>query len=95
LGGWALNKVLHPFIAAELKEQFDLEDALVYGLLPLRFKQTNPWEILQAYMGLYLEEEVQAEGLVRHIEPFARFLSVLSFSPAALLSEVIFLQYAN
>ena len=37
LGGRALKKVLHPFMACELKEQFNLDDALMYGLLPLRF----------------------------------------------------------
>ncbi len=86
LGGRALNKVLHPFMAAELKELFSLEDALLYGLLPLRFGQKNPSEFLQGYISLYLEEEVRAEGRVRNIEPFARFLNVMSFSHGALLN---------
>lgn len=86
LGGRALKKILHPFIAFELKEYFDLEDALLYGLLPLRFGDQNPFETLQAYISLYIEEEVKAEGLIRQIEPFTRFLHTISFSHAALLN---------
>ncbi len=42
LGGRALKKILHPFMACELGNLFDIDDALLYGLLPLRFGQTNP-----------------------------------------------------
>jgi len=80
LGGRALKKSLHPFMACELAEAFDFEDVLQYGLLPLRFTSTVPLELLDTYVSLYLEEEVKAEGLVRRIEPFANFLEVLSFS---------------
>lgn len=86
LGGRALNKVLYPFIAAELKEEFNLDDACLYGLLPLRFDAKNPREMLKAYVSLYLEEELRAEGLIRNIEPFARFLTVMSFSHGAILN---------
>ncbi len=86
LGGRALRKVLHPFMAFELQEHFNLGDALSYGLLPLRFGQQNPYETLQAYISLYLEEEVKAEGLIRHYEPFMRFLQVMSLSHGSLLN---------
>lgn len=86
LGGRALRKVLHPFIACELKDTFNLDDALLYGLLPLRFGQENPFETLQAYISLYLEEEVKMEGLIRHYEPFTRFLQVMSLSHGSTLN---------
>lgn len=86
LGGRALDKVLHPFMACELKEKFNLEDALLYGLVPLRFGQKNPLETLQAYINLYLEEEVKMEGLIRQYEPFSRFLQVMSLSQGTLLN---------
>ncbi|OGT22909.1 MAG: ATPase [Gammaproteobacteria bacterium RIFCSPHIGHO2_02_FULL_42_13] len=86
LGGRALKKGLHPFMAAELGKHFDFEGALKYGLLPLRFATTNPLETLSSYVTLYLEEEVKMEGLVRHIEPFARFLEVLSFSHGSIVN---------
>lgn len=86
LGGRALKKVLHPFMACELKKLFNLEDALLYGLLPLRFGQEKPYETLQAYISLYLEEEVKAEGLIRHYEAFTRFLQIMSLSHGTLIN---------
>ncbi|MBP7073866.1 MAG: ATP-binding protein [Rhabdochlamydiaceae bacterium] len=80
LAGRALKKHLHPFMATELGEAFVLEDTLKYGLLPLRFDEENPTETLKTYVALYMEEEVKAEGIVRNIEPFARFLEAISFS---------------
>jgi predicted AAA+ superfamily ATPase len=80
LGGRALKKILHPFMGCELKEFFNLDEGLRFGLLPLRFGQPDPFETLQAYISLYLEEEVKAEGLIRHYEQFARFLQIMSLS---------------
>lgn len=85
LGGRALKCTLHPFMATELGEFFDLTHALKYGTLPLLFQQNNPEQILQAYINLYLHEEIQAEGLVRNLENFVRFLEVISFSHGSLL----------
>ena len=33
-------------------------------------------DILAAYVNIYLREELQAEGLIRNVPPFVRFLSV-------------------
>jgi predicted AAA+ superfamily ATPase len=82
LGGRALKCVLHPFMAAELGDLFDLEKALLLGTLPLVTGKSNASEILQSYISLYLHEEIQMEGLTRNIEHFARFLEDISFSHA-------------
>ena len=86
LGGRALKKTLHPFMAAELGEHFNFTEALQYGLLPLRFAAHDIIQTLSSYVSLYLEEEVKMEGLVRQIDPFARFLEVLSFSQGSILN---------
>jgi predicted AAA+ superfamily ATPase len=86
LAGRALKKHLHPFMATELGELFNLEEALKYGLLPLRFDDATPLDTLKTYVALYLEEEVKAEGIVRNIEPFARFLEAISFSHGSQLN---------
>lgn len=83
LAGRALLKHMPPFFAAELGEKFDLENALELGLLPLVLGSKNPKEALRTYAGMYLKEEVQAEGLVRQIGDFARFLEIISFSHAS------------
>ena len=86
LAGRALKKHLHPFMAIELGELFNLEESLKYGLLPLCFEDENPLDTLKTYVALYLEEEVKAEGIVRNIEPFARFIEAMSFSHGSQLN---------
>jgi predicted AAA+ superfamily ATPase len=80
LGGRALLRQMGPFLASELKEQFSLEKALHTGLVPLIWESSEPQQRLQDYLHLYLKEEVQAEGLVRQIGDFSRFLEIASFS---------------
>jgi predicted AAA+ superfamily ATPase len=86
LGGRAAQKSLHPFMAAELGGRFRLEEALRLGMLPVVHGAADPAEILRTYNGLYLREEVQAEGLVRNAGSFSRFMEALSFSQAAVLN---------
>lgn len=86
LAGRVLLKTLHPFLAAELGSRFNLEQSLRLGLLPLVLAAKEPAETLKSYVSLYLREEVQAEGLVRNIGSFARFLEAMSFSHASMLN---------
>lgn len=85
LAGRAVVRTLHPFLAAELPK-FDLTRSLEHGLLPLVVASHEPRETLAAYVAAYLEQEVKAEGLVRNIGSFARFLEVVSFSHAGVLN---------
>lgn len=86
LGGRALVRHMHPFMAAEIADQFSLTAALEMGLLPLILNAHNPVDQLNAYITTYLQLEVQAEGLVRNIGDFVRFLEAISFSHASLLN---------
>jgi len=86
LGGRAVLKTLHPFLAAELGRRFDFARSLELGTLPLVLGSAEPVETLKSYASLYLREEVQAEGLVRNVGNFARFLEAMSFSHASLLN---------
>lgn len=86
LAGRALRKYLHPFMAGELGAEFSLTSALQYGLVPLIVDSPMAQSTLNAYIGLYLEEEVRAEGLVRNIGDFSRFLEVASFSHGSILN---------
>ncbi|MEX2285269.1 MAG: AAA family ATPase [Gemmatimonadota bacterium] len=85
LAGRAVLRTLHPFMAAELPA-FDLTKALDLGLIPLIWSAADPRDALGAYAALYLEQEVQAEGLVRSIGGFARFLEAVTFSHASVLN---------
>lgn len=86
LASRATLKHMHPFMAAELKENFSLEKALSLGMLPLIYGSTVPLADLKTYVALYMKEEVQMEGLVRNIDQFARFLEAMSFSQGSVLN---------
>jgi predicted AAA+ superfamily ATPase len=86
LGGRASQKLMYPYMAAELGKRFKLDTALQQGMLPVVWGGDNPTAVLDAYNALYLHEEVQAEGLVRNIGAFARFLQAMSFSHATVLN---------
>jgi predicted AAA+ superfamily ATPase len=83
LGGRAIRTTMHPFMAAELGDAFDLERALTLGLVPGVLGAEDPPAALRAYLALYVREEVKAEGLVRNLDAFGRFLEAISFSHAA------------
>lgn len=86
LGGRALELRMHPFMACELGESFDLDDALETGLVPVVGKYANRKRQLSAYLQLYVREEVEQEGLVRNLDSFARFLEAMAFSHGGVLS---------
>lgn len=85
LAGRATLRSLHPFMAAELPH-FDLARSLKLGLVPLVVAARDPADTLAAYAAAYIEQEVRAEGLVRQVGNFARFLEVVSFSHGAVLN---------
>ncbi len=76
LAGRALKRTMHPFIPSELAEQFDFDQALRFGLLPIVWDSSEPAETLAAYTQLYLREEIQAEAVVRNLPGFSRFLPI-------------------
>ena len=86
LAGRLTELHMHPFMAAELGEAFDLQRALEVGLVPLIWSALEPQNTLRAYASLYLQQEVQAEALVRNVSAFARFLEAISFSHGSLLN---------
>jgi predicted AAA+ superfamily ATPase len=86
LGGRAVLRFMHPFMAAELGERFDSGRSLRQGMLPVVWGAKAPQDILKTYAALYMKEEVQLEGLVRNIGSFARFLEAVSFSHASILN---------
>jgi predicted AAA+ superfamily ATPase len=77
LAGRALTLSIESFSVAELGIEFDLDFALNWGLLPFVVNDPDTAsDILAAYVNTYLKEELQAEGLIRNVPPFVRFLAV-------------------
>ena len=86
LAGRVLLRTLHPFLLAELTVDVAFDGVLQFGLLPIVILADDPADVLNAYVSLYIREEVQLEGLVRNIGNFSRFLEAVSFSHASLLN---------
>ena len=61
---------------AQLGGDFDLERILRFGSIPAIWQAEEPQAALDAYVQLYVKEEVRAEALVRNLPAFLRFLPV-------------------
>jgi predicted AAA+ superfamily ATPase len=78
LAGRAYTYHLFPLTCTEIGDRFDLIRAIRFGSLPVlwRAHEEDAYEFLRSYTETYLKEEVAAEGLVRNIGPFAKFLDI-------------------
>ena len=86
LAGRALRRIMFPFLPAELGDDFDLNEILRFGSLPIIWQSRSKPDSLDAYVQLFLKEEIQAEALVRNLPGFARFLPVASLFHGQVLS---------
>jgi len=73
LAGRVWEARLFPLTRREIPD-FNLERYLRYGGLPPVYLSPYPDEELNAYVNTYLKEEIMAEGLIRKLPPFSRFL---------------------
>jgi uncharacterized protein len=86
LAGRALRRLMLPLLPEELSADFDLAQVLRFGSLPIVWQSSAKSESLEAYVQLYLKEEIQAEALVRNLPGFARFLPVAALFHGQVLS---------
>lgn len=87
LGGRALPVYLYPLVSAEI-DDFDLMKAVNQGMLPRHYLADAPvaWRRLQAYISVYLKEEIQAESLVRNLHGFSRFMEVAALTDGEMVN---------
>ena len=86
LAGRAARKAMYPLTPAELGGDFDLDDALRFGTIPLVWAADDRREVLESYTQLYLREEIRAEAAVRNLPGFIRFLPVAALMHAQTLN---------
>lgn len=79
LAGRAWETFMYPLVSREIPE-FDLETYLTRGGLPQVVDSLYWKKELQAYISLYLREEVAGEALTRNIEAFSEFLDLVARS---------------
>lgn len=96
LGGRASWREMFPLVYPEIKSKLitlqDLETRLLVGGLPSIFDSTAPFEDLDDYIKLYLNEEIKSEGFVRNFEGFNRFLTTAALSNG---KQINFTEIAN
>ncbi|HEY2383134.1 MAG TPA: ATP-binding protein [Terriglobia bacterium] len=85
LAGRAWFLRLHPLVSEEVSYGL-LNKRLNVGSLPAVLDSADAREDLKAYVGVYLKEEIRAEGLVRSIESFSRFLEVAALTNTHILN---------
>ena len=84
LGGRAWRRVMLPLSYTEVSG-FNLEEALISGMLPPHFLAEHPLEELRAYVADYLKEEIAAEALAQNIPSFSEFLRVAALTSSELI----------
>ena len=98
LGGRATRLILSPIVTPErdtdpsVGAHVSLEKALQWGGLPPILTSSDPRADLLDYVGLYLQEEIRAEGLSRSMQAFTRFLEVASAGNTA---QIVFARVAQ
>jgi uncharacterized protein len=86
LGGRGIRYELFGFNSRELGEKFELERMLNNGYLPTIYFSDHPDKMLNAYVSQYLKEEIAAEGLVRKLPAYSRFLQMAALSDCELVN---------
>ena len=79
LGGRAIRYELFPLTFHEIPD-FNLFTSLNHGMLPRHYLSSQPQDLIAAYIGDYLKEEIAQEALTRNIPSFSRFLEAAAFS---------------
>jgi predicted AAA+ superfamily ATPase len=85
LAGRVWEARMFPCIQRELPD-FDLDRYLRVGGLPAVYLSGDPAEELDAYVNTYLKEEIMAEGLIRRLPPFSRFLNSIALANAEMIN---------
>ncbi len=86
LGGRALRFEMFGLVSRELGENFDLNRILNHGYTPSIYDSDEHTLLLKSYCADYLKEEVFAEGLVRKLAPFSRFLEIAALGDTQIIS---------
>ena len=79
LAGRAAVCTMHPLVPAELGRDFNLERVMRFGSIPVVWQAEDPRAALEAYVQLYVKEEIRAEALVRNLPGFDRLLVAALF----------------
>lgn len=85
LAGRVVLRTMLPLSLAEMGSPPPVDELLRFGGLPLVRSEKSAAgkiDLLEAYVGSYLTQEVRAEAMVRSLEAFTRFLEIAALANA-------------
>lgn len=87
LGGRAWPFYFYPLVYSEIS-RFDLLNALQKGLIPSHYLASSEYidDYLQAYVDIYLTDEIRNEGLVRNLRGFSQFLDLAGMTNGEMIN---------
>lgn len=87
LGGRAWPYYFYPFVYPEIPD-FDLLRALSHGLIPKHYLSEPEYipQHFEAYVSIYLTDEIRNEGLVRNLTAFSNFLEIAGISNGEMIN---------
>ena len=85
LGGRAQPRTLYPLVWPEVTD-FQIDKAVQNGMIPRHYLADDATDRLEAYVDVYIREEILDEAAVQDIDAFERFMEVAAISDGEMLN---------
>lgn len=85
LGGRAQSRTLFPLVWPEVSD-FQIDKAVQNGMIPRHYLTDDASDRLEAYVDVYIKEEILDEASVQDIDAFERFMEVAAISDGEMLN---------
>ena len=85
LGGRAQPRTLFPLVWKEVTD-FQIDRAVQNGMIPRHYLVEDATDRLEAYVKVYLDEEIRDEAAVQDVDVFERFMEVAAISDGEMLN---------
>lgn len=85
LGGRAEPRILYPLVWPEVTD-FQIDRAVQNGMIPRHYLVEDATDRLEAYVDVYIKEEILDEAAVQNIDAFERFMEVAAISDGEILN---------
>ena len=85
LGGRAQPRTLFPLVWPEVTD-FQIDKAVQNGMIPRHYLADDATDRLEAYVNVYIKEEILDEAVVQDIDAFERFMEVAAISDGEMLN---------
>jgi len=85
LGGRAEPRTLYPLVWPEVTD-FQIDKAVQNGMIPRHYLAEDATDRIEAYVEVYIKEEIREEAFVQDIDAFERFMEVAAISDGEMLN---------